>query len=215
MNPLANLRKTEHADWAKLEQLAADEAKLRADRDKILARIHQARHGTVPPVAAGIPQPRVMSIVMFDDVTVSLIPPSPQAVAGYVGGRFANFDAMVKAFPHAFHLSIAVNAGEDADCLDCEPGDATPEQVVGWIKRQLARGVWRPCVYAGEADMAVIIPALKAAGIARGLVRLWLAKWTGVLVLTPGYDAQQITDHADNRSLDESICLGSFFKETT
>jgi hypothetical protein len=84
--------------------------------------------------------------VMYDSVTVSAIPANAQAVAGYTAGRFLTFPTLVKQFPKARKLSIAVASRFDAECLDVEPGDATPDVAAGWVKRQQARGVKRPVV---------------------------------------------------------------------
>ena len=40
-----------------------------------------------------------------------------------------------------------------ATCLDVEPRDAPPAAVPDWLKRQFARGVWRPIIYAPRSDM--------------------------------------------------------------
>jgi hypothetical protein len=60
--------------------------------------------------------------------SASAIPKTAEAVAGYVGGHWPTYNQLVKDFPHAHKLSIAVFASEDADCLDIEKGDATPDQ---------------------------------------------------------------------------------------
>jgi hypothetical protein len=66
-----------------------------------------------------------MGIQMFDSVDVATVPNNPQAVAGYVGGHWPTYNSLVQKFPKSHHLSIAVNSGEDAECLDIENGDAT------------------------------------------------------------------------------------------
>jgi hypothetical protein len=67
-----------------------------------------------------------MTLTMFDSTTVADIPSTGMdAVAGYVGGNWPTLPALVKRFPHLPALSIAVNASQDAQCLDVEKGDAT------------------------------------------------------------------------------------------
>jgi hypothetical protein len=149
--------------------------------------------------------------VMYDSVTVDEIPVSAPAVAGYVGGSWPTFHELVPRFPHAHRLSIAVNSGEDADCLDIEKGDATPAEAPAWFHRQRARGVYRPCFYASLSVMPEVIAALANAGIQRHEYRLWVAHYTYVPHIEPGYDACQWTDRALGRNLDESLCVDDFF----
>lgn len=157
---------------------------------------------------------------MYDAVTVSEIPADAQAVAGYTSGNFPTWPELLKRFPHAHRLSIAINAGHDADCLDVEPGDATPADAAVWVKRQQARGVARPVLYASVSTMPTVLRELAAAGIHREHVRLWTAHYTGRAHLCSpacgfGFletaDATQWTDKALGRNLDESLCADTFF----
>jgi hypothetical protein len=161
-----------------------------------------------------------MTIQMYDTVTVETVPLNPQAVAGYVGGHWPTYIPLVHAHPHAHHLSIAVTAGEDADCLDVEAGDARPDQAPAWVRRQQARGVQRPVLYASVSAMPAVIAELRAAGILREAVRLWTAHYNGRAHLCSpacgfGFqttaDATQWTDRALGRNLDEGVCDDAFF----
>lgn len=153
---------------------------------------------------------------MFDSVDgATVIPPNPAAVAGYVGGNWPNYHALVAAFPHARHLSVAVNATEDADCLDVETGDATADQAPAWIARQVKRGVKLPVVYTSVSNVA----ALLAAGVKRDQIRLWTAHYTNTAHIcspacgngmTTSADATQWTENALGRNLDESLCNPTF-----
>jgi hypothetical protein len=156
--------------------------------------------------------------VMYDSVTVSEIPHSASAVAGYVGGRWPTYSTLVKEFPHAQHLSIAVNAGEDAECLDIESGDATIADAPTWFRRQKGRGVTTPCFYTSLSNVDALVAALNKEGIHRPEYRLWSAHYTyrahvcgppeGISVTA---DATQWTDRALGRNLDESLCDDAFF----
>jgi hypothetical protein len=149
-------------------------------------------------------------IVMYDSITPDTVPPNPQAVAGYVGGSWPDYNDLVRIFPHAYHLSIAVNAGEDAACLDVETGDASPDQAPAWIERQLARGVWRPCIYANRSVWdGGMYGSLQHYG---ARIRRWVAEWTYQAHIPVGYDACQWTDRAWGRNLDESLCWDTFFQ---
>jgi hypothetical protein len=162
----------------------------------------------------------VADLVMFDSVDVGEIPNGPVAVAGYVDGRWATMTELAERFPNAKRLSIAVTPEHDADCLDVETGDATPADVPGWYERQRARGVERPCIYADASTMqASIVPLVRAGTIARPLVRLWSAHYSGEHICGPGscgavsidMDGTQWTDAAWGRDLDESLLLADFF----
>lgn len=157
-------------------------------------------------------------IAMYDSVDPRQIPAHAQAVAGYVAGHFPTFPVLEREFPHARRLSIAVASTQDADCLDVEPGDSRPELAPGWVKRQHARGVHRPVVYASRDAMPAVIHALQATGIKRADVRLWSAHFTGHAHLcspacgaTFHADATQWTNRSLGRNLDESLCHPDFF----
>lgn len=160
------------------------------------------------------------ALKMYDAVTVANIPKDAPAVAGYVGGRFPTFPTLVKQFPDAHKLSIAVASNQDAECVDCEPGDVPPHLVPGWVKRQQKRGVQRPVVYASVSAMPGVLNELKANGIGRDQVRLWTAHYTFKPHLCSskcwrGFnttaDATQWTDKSMGKSLDESLLTPTFF----
>jgi hypothetical protein len=149
-------------------------------------------------------------ITMYDSTNVEAIPLDAKAVAGYVDGRFANYNALVVRFPHAYHLSIAVFASHDADCLDIENGDASPSDAPAWVRRQHGHGQSRPVVYANASTMPSVIAALTADDIQRHEYRVWTAHYTQKAHIEPGSDATQYyNDEATD--IDISLCLDTFF----
>jgi hypothetical protein len=160
-------------------------------------------------------------LVMYDSIVISQIPGGASYAAGYLDGRWPTWGALKQAFPHAHLLSIAVGAAVDADCLDVETGDATVSQAPNWVKRQIARGMYRPVVYAQASTMPVLLAALKAAGIKRQAVRLWSAHYGAGQHICgpatcdypgiPACDGTQWTPNALGLDLDESLLLGDFF----
>ena len=144
---------------------------------------------------------------MYDSVDVDQIPGNATHVAGYVNGKWPTVAALRARFPHAKVLTIAVTANADAECLDVETGDATPAQAPAWVKRQQARGVKHPKIYANRSTMPTVWAALQAAGIKRDEVKLWVADWTGQPHLPAGYDACQWISTA---GYDESLCGAHF-----
>ncbi len=160
------------------------------------------------------PTSTAVRVRMYDSVTVSAIPSTAYAVAGYVGGSWRTFPTLERDFPRARKLSIAVNARENAECLDIENGDASPAEAPAWVKRQLRRGVGRPVVYASYSVMPKVIRALTNAGIRRSEYRVWTAHYVGYATIDPGADATQYSDSALGRNLDASLYRRAFFNST-
>ena len=168
------------------------------------------------------PKPPSLKIEMYDDVNVSLIPLSAEAVAGYVDGKWPTFEELKKKFPHAAHIvSIAVFSSDNAEVLDIEPGDATIAQAASWIKRQHERGEKLPAVYTSVSQAELLVQALDHAGFKFGVdYVLWTAHYTGKPHLcsekcgfgfTHVAHATQWTDKAHGVSLDESLVSAAFF----
>lgn len=176
-------------------------------QEKALEAINRERYKLLAEANAHHGQP----ITMYDSIEVGTVPSSAVAVAGYVGGYWPTFASLVLRFPRAKHLSIAINAQENADCLDIENGDATPDEAPAWVRRQQKRGVRRPCLYASLSAMAAVMRALNDSGIKRSEVRLWVAWYVGRRILPHGFDACQYDDKALGRNLDVSVCSPTFF----
>lgn len=159
---------------------------------------------------------------MYDSITVSQLPATAQAYAGYVGGNWPTFATLEAKFPHALLLSIAVNSSEDAMCIDVEKGDATNADVYSWFVRQQRRRVWRPALYTSVSNVDALVRTMTANGFSRAEYRLWSAHYgTGQHICGPqtckqtAYpcDGTQFTSAALGRNLDQSILLDSFFQE--
>jgi hypothetical protein len=164
----------------------------------------------------------IVTLTMYDSVDVSALPPGADAYAGYRDGAFQTFAELQRRFhDQAINLlSIAVFASGTADCLDIETGDATNAEAPGWVKRQLAGGAARPCLYSSASNMDALVLALTEAGVGRARVRLWSAHYgQGRHICGPGTcgltrhacDGTQWTDTALGRSLDESMLRTNFF----
>lgn len=217
-----------------LKKAKERERELQKERERIRAAIPKAPHDAKKPLERAVrvtqrilakvrerishlkPGPKVM----YDSIDLAQFPSDPPAVAGYTSGFWPTYPELVKRFPKAKHLSIAVTAAHDADCLDIETGDATPEQAPAWVRAQKKRGVERPCVYASLSSISAVLAALEREGISRDEVRVFTAHYTGKAHLcSPGCgfgfktnaDATQFTDHALGRNLDESRLRGGFF----
>lgn len=162
-------------------------------------------------------------ITMFDTAFNNQFPGGGEAYAGYVDGGVGdqpNYQWIVSTFPQAYHLSISI-FGNDADCLDIEPGAASPSIAVTWYEAQKARGLARPCFYASASTMAAdILPVITASGFPRSEIRLWSAHYgAGEHICGPGscglvpvdMDGTQWTSSSMGRTLDQSLLHGDFF----
>ena len=159
-------------------------------------------------------------ITMFDDIDISKIPPDPEAVAGYVDGKWDNYNALVAKFPQAKHLSISVFPSDNAQCLDVETGDATIAEIYGWFTRQQAAKVWRPVVYSSVGNMDHVVATMTANKFPRASYRLWSAHYAaGQHICGPAsckltgtaVDGTQWTSTARGESLDQSELAPDFF----
>jgi hypothetical protein len=162
-------------------------------------------------------------IGMFDTAFNDQFPAGAAAYAGYVDGQLGdqpNYAHVVSTYPSAQHLSVALFADHDADCLDVEDGASAPGDIPGWHARQKARGIGRPVVYASASTMEdEVLQVLSGACIGLASVRLWTAHYAGEHICGPGScgqlsvpaDGTQWTSSAMGRTLDQSLLLDSFF----
>lgn len=161
---------------------------------------------------------------MYDTALNNQFPAGAAAYAAYVDGSVGNqpnYAYIVRAFPKAQHLSIALFASDNADALDVEPGASAPSDIPGWYARQVARGLQRPVIYASVSAMNdEILPVLRQAGIDRARARLWTAHYglgehicgpssCGALIVNA--DGTQWTSSAMGLVLDQSLLVSDFF----
>ena len=174
--------------------------------------VHPGGWGSTPP-GVTLPAPllqAVPSATMYDSILLSTVPSHPFAAAGYTSGNWPTYLPMRSAWPTAHVVSIAINTSHHADCLDVEPGDASPSQAGPWARADIAAGFKRPCLYSDLSEMPAVKASLAAAGLARSQYFLWLAWYRYVPGLIAGYDAVQWTDRALGRNLDESTVTLNF-----
>jgi hypothetical protein len=123
--------------------------------------------------------------------------PNAAMVAGYINGPYAWSQGDWNLFPHAEHVTISITAGANAgDVLDCETGDASPDQTAGWIAMRKAAGLYRPTIYC-SLD---VIPAVRA-GTGKFILGqdydIWVAHYTGAPHLVAGCAATQYASTAN------------------
>lgn len=152
---------------------------------------------------------------MYDSVTLSQIPADGFAAAGYTSGLFTTWPSLVSGFPNAHKISIAINDQHAAMCLDVEPGDAVPSQVVGWIRFDIQNGFPHPCVYSSLFEyLNQIKPLVEQAGLWNVIFK-WDADYTFIAHIDAGFDATQWTDKCLNRNLDCSLVTLPFLSIAT
>lgn len=174
------------------------------------------------------PKPKPVKMFMFDSVTISAIPRTARYAAGYIDGHWQTYLKLKLRCPRAKIVSIAVFPTDNADVLDCEPGDATNAQAPAWVKRQLSRrrmgvkyGTRLPWVYTSAANGEALIAVLRKAGLRIGVdYEWWSAHYDpkiGAHLCHPGCypgvahtaAVTQYTDHALGTNLDESLVSSS------
>lgn len=134
---------------------------------------------------------------MYDGITPARLPNDGAIYASYVDGHWPNFGRLAGLFPGRLCVSIAVNPAHDAQVLDVELYDATPDQVPAWAARQRRRGQV-PTIYCNTATWPSVVRSCHRAGAALPL--WWAANYdldgsalpAGAIALqyrsTPGYD---------------------------
>jgi hypothetical protein len=137
-----------------------------------------------------------MTIRMYDSVTVDNLPAGNPAYLGYVNGRFPTFAALKTRFPHSHLLDLTVFSNGEATGCDVENGDMSVSQAIPWVKNAIARGVYRPVIYANAGTMVSVGLNLQAAGIGRMTVRLLSAHYqSGVHICSPNSCAYTVAGH--------------------
>jgi len=122
---------------------------------------------------------------MYDSVTPSLIPKDAQMVAGYITGKYAWTASDWDMFPNATKVHINVDPTiYHGHVLDVEPGDATAQQAVQWVKKMREMGT-DPTLYTGwyypdvtgyNSHWDAVKAAFDQAGVAQP--HYWVANWT-------------------------------------
>jgi hypothetical protein len=93
---------------------------------------------------------------MRDSVQSIMIPSGTPVVAGYADGIYVWSAEDWARHAGAVCLSIAVHPDHQADILDVERGDATPEDVPGWIDRFQRPGRRAPTIYCNRSTIDAV-----------------------------------------------------------
>jgi len=133
--------------------------------------------------------------IMYDgiDSDAAVIPTEAELVAGYVDGDYAWSEEDWARFPHAVHVGIAVHPTTDAGIvLDCEPGNATPQEAVNWVLTRRHAGV-DPTIYCNQQNPTTGWPAIRAAFQTHDVPEphWWVADYDNVATIPAGAIAKQ------------------------
>lgn len=154
------------------------------------------------------PSPPKHKFTMYDAIefrTAGIPVEHPEAIAGYVDGKWPSYDEGCKRYPNAKHYSIAVSAKARARFLDIEQGDANPDEAVNWF-RNFSEG--KPGFYCSESRMVEVEHALLLAGIKRWQYLIWSAHYAGKgAFIDYGADGTQYESvESHNHNYDVSLC---------
>lgn len=156
-----------------------------------------------------------MTRILYDSINAADFPASGfDATAGYTSGNWPSSAAILRRFPHLPHLTIAISARRDAQCLDVEPGDATPEEAPAWFDRQKTLGVATPVIYCQASTTATI-----RAVMGRRDYLMWSAHYTGKAHICgpgscsyPQADGTQWSDKGPRgENVDQSLISDRFY----
>lgn len=130
--------------------------------------------------------------IMYDSITASNCPDDGQLYAGYVDGRWPNWAEMARRHPGKRIVKVTIWNG-DADVLDVEAGDATPQQAVIWCRARRKLGK-DPTVYCNLSTWPAVVAAFSLAG--DPLPHWWAAGYRipAIPYLQPGSVATQWAD---------------------
>jgi len=121
---------------------------------------------------------------MPDSTSVAALPDGYEQYLGYADGNWPTRNALRARFPAARTVILTVTGlTQEADGIDCEPGNPNAKASASWLTRKLA---WepgsRPIAYADlETDgysILDIVADLAYLGVARSSIRLLTAHWT-------------------------------------
>lgn len=144
------------------------------------------------------------------------------AVAGYIDGdpSWRSFYPLSARFYGKAHCVSITTQGGDASMLDFETGDwpltageplaLAIAKCKAWIDAQLARGRWRPIVYANLSTWSSGL--LAALAVYGRRIRRVVADYDGRAVIPAGFDGKQYIDRGpDGENVDLYVLRSDFF----
>jgi hypothetical protein len=125
-----------------------------------------------------------MVLHCFDSVTVEAVP-AAAVVLAYVDGDYITYPQLYEKFRKATTLVVGVTTGTmQADVIDCENGDATPDTAAKWAVERLSEG-HHPTVYGSMSTLEAVISNVRRRHVQADLVSYFLADWNQVGTVFP------------------------------
>jgi hypothetical protein len=156
--------------------------------------------------------------IYAQDLPRAALPIDGDVYAGYVDGDWPDFAEICKMFPQLSALDhvLGYTTGLDsnAEFIDIENGDATPEQAVDIWYPGASQKFWRPGNYIQLSNFETLVELYADRGVEQYKCRFITAHWNGVphvcgpntgcsryqadgtqWAMTPSYDSDQYLDN--------------------
>ena len=160
-------------------------------------------------------------LVMYDTIDPAALDGlTMDAAAGYIDGRYQTYPELPAHVPPGTKLLSITILGGQANVVDVESGDVTPEAGAAWIDAQIHTGHYRPVLYTSASNVQTMINLIwDNHRRARAAYRIWSAHYgIGRHVCAkkacgyPTADGTQWTSGpVQGRNLDESALQWDFF----
>lgn len=162
---------------------------------------------------------------MADAIVAANLPPGMDAYAGYVDGQWPDFPLIHGRYPGIPTLALTVYLANEAEGLDIEQGDATPQDAPTFVTERTIAKVWRPVLYCSQSLLTTVQSFCTGAGLLRSAYRLLSAHygWGGQLpglakgqhICGPRTCGSHVqadgTQWIDHGGWDESLLADDFF----
>jgi hypothetical protein len=170
----------------------------------------------LPPLPSAMETAAVTYLRGADSITAAAMPPDLDVYCGYLPpSSFANLPDVEKTFPGKRYVGFTPSNISSGDCLDVEPGDASPAECPGFVlANPRPPHVVKPMIYASAGDVAACVDELSSAGISRARYFIFSAHWIGRHVCAPGicgYPQADQTQYANAPGYDSDVFAAYVF----
>jgi peptidoglycan hydrolase-like protein with peptidoglycan-binding domain len=179
---------------------------------KLLSASWRIQHNTFGAASRAAKSATIANTLLGQDsVGVSSLQAGLAVYAGYAYGPFNNWAALVARFGGKKLVSISpvVESAVFVNCLDIEPGNASPSSGPAFVRLpNHGSGVTKPVIYCSAGDIDAVNSAMSDAGISRSEYFIWSAHWIGLHICSPsscGYPQADACQYASNNSFDSDV----------
>jgi hypothetical protein len=131
---------------------------------------------------------------------------------GYASGGYTTMGSVYAVWPGRKYLSVG------RDCIDIEPGLASPGDGPGFVRNAAPPHTTKPVVYCSAGDGQAVIDTLSRAGIPRSSYWYWSAHYAGLHICGPascGYPQADATQYAAGQYYDSDVFSAYMFGPVT